>query len=216
METTKKYVLSKEEVKANNRFYNDLIDSFGDGPESVGWFSSKTQEKRFQILLEIELFTSKKIAKARILDVGCGLGHLYRYLKRKGGCGDYLGVDINPHAVERAKGLNPGVKFRCCDLLEEEVESFDFVFASGAMSFRVKNNQGFMRAMIERIYAIADVGVAFNFLNERDYFLGGLLYHYNEAEILSFCQENFGSKAKVFLRSDYLVYDSTIYLVKTP
>jgi len=209
------FTLSPQEIEANNRFYSSLIERFGDSPESVGWCSNRTQEKRFEVLLEVERFIPLRVAEARILDVGCGLGHLYRYLLRqKGGCADYLGIDINPRAVARAQKLNPGVKFRCCDILREEVERFDLVFASGAMTFRVKDNEGFMRAMIERMYDLAEVALAFNFLNTRDYLLGFYLYRYDEAEILAFCRERFGAEAEVHLRSDYLFDDSTIYIVR--
>lgn len=217
MQAIGKYALTKEEIEANNRFYSSLIERFGDSPESVGWCSNRTQEKRFEVLLEIEHLIPLRVAEARILDVGCGLGHLYRYLMRqKGGCVDYLGIDINPRAIAQAQKLNPGVKFRRCDILREEVEKFNLVFASGAMTFRVKDNEEFMRAMIERMYDLADVGVAFNFLNNKDYLLGVYLYRYDEAEIMNFCQERFGAEAMVCLRSDYLFDDSTIYIVRKP
>ncbi len=42
-------------------------------------------------------------------DMGCGPGHVARYLHERGA--QVCGVDLSPQMVERARGLNPGIGF---------------------------------------------------------------------------------------------------------
>lgn len=50
----------------------------------------------------------------RVCDVGCGPGHVARYLHDRG-C-DVFGIDISARMVELATALNPGIGFRVGDL----------------------------------------------------------------------------------------------------
>jgi SAM-dependent methyltransferase len=48
-------------------------------------------------------------------DLGCGPGHVARYLHERGV--QVCGVDLSPTMVERARGLTPAVEFRQGDLM---------------------------------------------------------------------------------------------------
>jgi SAM-dependent methyltransferase len=50
-----------------------------------------------------------------ICDMGCGPGHVARYLQRLGA--KVFGLDISPSMVERARRLNPGIQFQVGDML---------------------------------------------------------------------------------------------------
>jgi SAM-dependent methyltransferase len=45
-----------------------------------------------------------------ICDLGCGPGHVARYLHEQGA--HVLGIDLSPRMIERARQLNPGIEFR--------------------------------------------------------------------------------------------------------
>jgi SAM-dependent methyltransferase len=47
-------------------------------------------------------------------DLGCGPGHVARYLADRGA--DVFGVDLSPGMIERARRLNPGIEFREGDM----------------------------------------------------------------------------------------------------
>lgn len=47
-------------------------------------------------------------------DMGCGPGHVARYLHERGA--QVCGVDLSPEMVARARGLNPGVEFKQGDM----------------------------------------------------------------------------------------------------
>src|SRR5262249_25481591 len=48
-------------------------------------------------------------------DMGCGPGHVARYLRERGV--DVCGVDLSPAMVERARRLTPDVEFRQGDMM---------------------------------------------------------------------------------------------------
>ncbi len=53
--------------------------------------------------------------KGEICDMGCGPGHIARYLQSLGG--SVSGLDISPAMVEQARRLTPGIRFQVGDML---------------------------------------------------------------------------------------------------
>jgi SAM-dependent methyltransferase len=69
---------------------------------------------------------------ARVLDLGCGPGELVRYL----GDVEYVGVDVNPDYIARAKRIHSGrAEFRIGDAtdLDTDFREFDVVVAFGVL-----------------------------------------------------------------------------------
>ena len=78
----------------------------------------------------------------RVLDVGVGSGRTTRYLLPF--AADYLGVDLSPVMLERARWRYPTADLRALDLRELnrlESESFDFVLASWAVLDAVTHDE---------------------------------------------------------------------------
>lgn len=57
----------------------------------------------------------------RLLEVGCGLGQVCRQIAESGAAASVAGLDISAVAVERARGLNPGVVFYTGDFAAPEI-----------------------------------------------------------------------------------------------
>jgi SAM-dependent methyltransferase len=57
-------------------------------------------------------------------DLGCGPGHVARYLHERGV--DVRGIDLSPAMVEVARRLNPGIEFRQGDMRSLEIEDGTF------------------------------------------------------------------------------------------
>ena len=53
-------------------------------------------------------------------DLGCGPGHVARYLHERGV--QVIGVDLSPVMVEHARRLNPGIEFKQGDMLSLDIE----------------------------------------------------------------------------------------------
>lgn len=54
------------------------------------------------------------VPKASALDVGCGPGHVGRYLSER--AMDVVGVDLSPTMIEVARRLNPAMRFEVADM----------------------------------------------------------------------------------------------------
>lgn len=65
-----------------------------------------------------------------VCDLGCGPGHVARYLYERGV--PAVGVDLSPVMVEEARRLNPGTDFQVGDLRRLDIEDRSF---AGAIAF---------------------------------------------------------------------------------
>jgi len=60
-------------------------------------------------------FAQEVEGRGQVCDIGCGPGHVTRYLQNAGA--DVFGLDISPGMVELARQLNPGTRFVVGDML---------------------------------------------------------------------------------------------------
>jgi|SRR5208282_246271 SAM-dependent methyltransferase len=55
-------------------------------------------------------FAKQTKGRGEVCDMGCGPGHVARYLRDAGA--SVFGLDLSPGMVEQARKLNPGIRFR--------------------------------------------------------------------------------------------------------
>ncbi|GIV97095.1 MAG: methyltransferase type 11 [Herpetosiphonaceae bacterium] len=68
----------------------------------------------------------------RILDIGCGTGHLTRAIADAGAL--VLGIDSSPEMIERARSAYPGLDFQLADARSFALPgSFDAIFSNAAL-----------------------------------------------------------------------------------
>jgi SAM-dependent methyltransferase len=195
----------------NNRaLYRQLLEMHGPSIKAVNWSHKENQRLRFQVLTEIGVKNSSSI-----LDVGCGTADLLVYLREHGFHGRYIGLDLTPEMVAVARKRFSGDLFKIGDVLALtpqvalELKS-DFVLASGIFYYRQKEPQQFLLRTVERLYNLAEIGVAFNSLStwsDREAENGE--FRAEPLEILAACR---GLSPWVALRHDYHPGDFTIYI----
>lgn len=188
-------------------FFRLHVRLFGNDWRALGWYSRHTQFKRFAVLCEVG-----PLSQCRILDVGCGLGDLYGYLRRGGIETDYTGYDLLPEMIERAQKRYPEARFLVRDVLQEwDQEPFDYILSSGAFNIDFGHNasaiQQLLRVMVQRCRR----GVAINFLSTKDTAQDPIFYHYDPQEWLDYSRT---LCSRVELREDYLPNDFTLYLYR--
>lgn len=156
-----------EDVPAEHRstvaHFTALAEAHGVDARALDWRGRESQELRFSVLARIGI-----APEARVLDVGCGQGDLLPWLRARGFAGTYLGVDITPSMVATARQRFPDARFERVDLLAEDTPApgrFDVVLASGIFYRRAVAPDTFMRAMVARMFALAEHGLAFNSLS---------------------------------------------------
>lgn len=143
-------------------FYADALREHGDGPRAVGWDTEHGQQAAFLQLARVEGLT----AGVRVLDVGCGLGHLLDFFERIELEVEYTGYDICAPLVEQARARHPGARFEHRDLLADPpTERFDIVIASGVFGVAPPEPEPFVADLVRAMFACCDRALAFNMLS---------------------------------------------------
>lgn len=174
----------------------------------VGYTSREEQELLFTVLTQIGVDPTLE----SILDVGCGVGDLNNFLTSAlGEPTNYLGIDINPNMVNTAYQKYPGIKCLTKDLADME-GTFDFVLSSGLFGLKLTDDMyGYLYKSIDKMYQLANIGVAFNMMSDNSKDQQEGLFYYTPTEVFDYCLNKYG---KVTMRHDYLEDDFTIYILK--
>jgi SAM-dependent methyltransferase len=174
----------------------------------VGWQSAESQRVRFEVMA-----SSEPLQGMKLMDLGCGLGGFYSYLKEHGTRVDYRGLDLFPPVIAEAKALHPEAKFETRVLLAHPYppRSFDYVFLSGVFNVKVRDNWQYMRAMLREVLRECRRAVAFNVLNsesvrEPDRF------SVNSKELVAFSRRL--GPSRIHLLDHYHPSDLTVFLLK--
>jgi SAM-dependent methyltransferase len=196
--------------------YSRLVQEHGDTPEGVQWSDRQSQEHRVAILTEVG-----DLRSAKVLDFGCGTGHLLAFMRdRLGFTGEYVGYDLSAGMIATAQGKFPGIRFEQRDVLADGVpEEFDFVLVNGVFNNRVHNNWGLLTTILLCLFSHTRTALAFNALSTYVDFFDPKLFYVNPEDVFRFCKERLSPC--VILRHDYLIkpgtipFEFSVYLYKT-
>lgn len=197
--------MNPDDTKRILNFYNDSFAKYGNDPRSVHWSGEISQNVRFEVLTNIAALAGRSV-----LDVGCGLGDLYKFFVTKEISVDYAGIDIVPGFIERAQERFPEAQFILGDVSTIDGE-YDYIFASGVLNLTVENGKEYYFRMIEKMFFHAKYGLAFNMLNEDAHPTNETYIAYNVDEVRNYC-ETLSDKVEVI--SGYLPQDFTVYMYK--
>lgn len=192
------------------RLYRDEYRKFGRDPRSLFW-PREHQNAGFAALTDVTQHLS-----GRILDIGCGFGDLYAFLRQQGYDDiHYTGVDIVPEFIEECRRAHPGADFRECDILREKLhEKWDWCMLAGTLNHRLQSGdqvEDFIKPMLRRMFELSDKGFAADFLSTRTDDRHPDFYHADPREILEIIQD---MTPRAALRHDYLPYQFTVYAYK--
>ena len=189
-------------------FYNQNVKKHKDDIKSVAWGSKESQLKRFEILSQIADLEGQSV-----LDVGCGLGDFYGWLRNKYSDIRYTGIDITPSMIEIALKRFPGTKFKVQNILElKKVRpTYDYVFASGIFNRRIPRHKHFIKDTIIRMFDLSKQGIAFNIMSTKADFMKKNEYYADPSKMLNFCTN---LSRRFVLRHDYMPHDFTVYVYK--
>jgi len=189
-------------------YFEKLLAEHGDSPRSLDW-SAKAQEKRFEVLADF-------CKEGSVLDVGCGLGHLYDFFCGRGWFigGSYLGVDASDKMIDEANKQAGMAQYCVFDAFNAQpLPEADYVVSSGLLnvvdSDAKDSHYVMMTALLQKCYATARVGCAVNMLSSHAPEQRRDRYYYSPNDMLAVA---FAITPKVVLRHDYLPHDFTLIL----
>lgn len=188
------------------QFYNAQLHAHGPNVKALNWNDVFTQYTRFKVLSEIG-----KIDGKSILDYGCGLGDFYKYLSMRFKNFQYTGIDITEEFIKRASASHPDVEFIQGDIGQIAERNFDYIFASGVFSYNVDDAKEKYFDLIQKLFAIAEIGFAFNMLDADFQKTKGVYLSYSKEEVAS----QVGKLSTNYKIIDgYLPNDFTVFLYK--
>lgn len=118
----------------------DFFDAGCDRHGSVGWRAAHFMDRDSQIGVYHALTSKIPLVNSSILDVGCGQGDLFSFLRQQGKAQDYLGIDVSSKMVAHAKKKH-GDLFAECNFLDPECSfEADVVIGAGPFNVRVSDD----------------------------------------------------------------------------
>ncbi len=192
--------------EATKNRYNKRLAEFGYNPKTLGWMKGR-QGIRFSALTQID-----NLNNSRILDVGCGFGDLYGFLKFKKLNFKYLGLDINPNLIQIGKKKYPKVKFRIFDIEKNKIpKNYDWAIISGLFNFKREDNYGFIEKCLKKIFLACNKGLAVDFMSSYvDSRTKNLSY--TSPEKIMKISKNISKRLTI--RHDFMPYEFCLYMYK--
>jgi SAM-dependent methyltransferase len=193
--------------KKLDEYYGEKLKTYGNDARSLGW-TPGGRKARFGALAGIGELTGSSV-----LDVGCGFGDFYGYLRERGIQTDYTGIDINADFITIAMEKYPEVRFEVADFEERGVNgTFDWAFAAGIFTIRLSDNETFVKNMLTRMFDCCRKGFAADFLRPAYGDAAGDTYWRPQPEdIVKICR---GLSKRIILRCDYMADEFCVYVYK--
>jgi len=136
--------------------------------------------------------------QGKVLDLGCGLGHLLAYLDETGlPYEDYHGIDVSERMVEEAKERF-GERFEVRDILKRPLPpgSYDTGYILSVLGYPIGQDPiGTMMEIIKQTFQACRVGIAFSHLatGRKE----GLKFTTVPQELAARCEQELGARAQV-------------------
>ena len=103
-----------------NQEFKDVQNSYDRvAAEYVQRISGELEHKPLDRQL-LDRFAMRFEGLGPVCDLGCGPGHVARYLHERGV--PVIGIDLSPVMMEQARRLNPGIEFRQGNMLSLDIE----------------------------------------------------------------------------------------------
>ena len=194
-----------------SEFYNKELPLHPDKLECLGWEDRESQFKRFQILTDYIDLNGKKV-----LDVGCGMGHLLEHLKESDINAEYTGLDLLDSMVDKATERHGDHTFLQGDLFLEddlfEENSFNVIYCSGVFNLNTGNNFDFLLSAVEKFLHISTDAIVFNLLHKDSPDREEKFYYFHPDQVIRGIEDLSDEVKSIQLVEHYLNNDFTLFL----
>lgn len=201
--------MNNEEIKIHIQRHRKRLKEFGVSPKTLGCGAKGRQTLRYSVLCDMAL----KNPSISILDVGCGFGDLYEYLKLNGWNGDYCGIDVVPEFIDLSKSKFPSLKFYELNIMSKDIsfEKYDLVVASGTFNEKLNNDdhEKYIETAICNMYSLANIAVCVDFMTTYVDYQHPLGFHMDPLKAFSFGKK---LSKRVMLRHDYMPYEFALFI----
>lgn len=156
-----------QNYKLAMEFYNRSIAANPDSPGKATAFGSKmSRVLRYYAAARLPFFDADSWQEKSVLDVGCGPGQFYNWLKEIAEAGEfsYSGIDPNQGMVNLAK--KRGIDSVLCEDVFASDKQYDWIVANAifisAFTENFYENQRIVEATIRKMWERCKYGMAFD------------------------------------------------------
>ncbi len=201
--------MNEKDIEIYKQRYESRLAHYGYSPESLGWGKNGRQDIRFSVFSEFIL----KNENASVLDVGCGFGDLFIYLKNKGWEGHYTGVDIVGKLLEVGRDIFPEANLIEGNLMNLELPKHDYVVESGIFNAKLEfeDNYAHIENTIAAMFNNANVAVIADFMSTYVDFEKDGAWHSDPARIIDIARK---FSNRFILKYDYMPFEFTLVIFK--
>ncbi len=191
--------------------YRRRIEQCGPTPASLNSGSVEAQRRRHAV--HAAALPSKDVT---VLDVGCGVGMFYEFLRQHGFAGAYTGYDIVPQYVERCRQRFPQARFELRNVVAEGIDgTYDAIVFSQVFNnrYQYSDNMQVVEHVLRTAVAHARYSVSIDFLSTRVDYREAHLFYYDPAALLRL---GLSLAPRVVLRHDYRPHEFCLQLLLEP
>ena len=190
-------------------YYTSKINDFGPSSRGVDWNEGESHDLRHRQFLRLLVDPNSSV-----LDLGCGYGDFYRFLRSNGHQGPFIGLDIAADMIAAAKATHGEGDDRTWRVAEAEESMADYAIASGLLNVKgdvaTKVWENYTIDIIDRLAKAGRRGFGFNVLSlssdpERR---RSDLFYADPAQFINLCISRYGKS--VALLQDYGLYEFTL------
>ena len=194
-------------------YYLGKFRDHGAVPEGMDWKDRKSQILRFEIIKEVGIESGSSI-----LDVGCGYGAFYEFLKEQDIHVDYTGIDLVEDMIIHAQEKYREVRFVVADIRHfNPGREYDYVVASGPFNVKgdVENERwwnDFVKTSLFKMFRLARKAIVFNIMTPYVDYTYSRLFYPDISLLTDFIVKELSRY--FILRHDYELYEMTFYVFK--
>lgn len=199
------------------KHYQSLFANYGVSEKAVQYSDKVTQWARFACLVE---YIQKDHS---ILDLGCGLGHFFEFMKKNNFTANYCGADIVGEFILNCQerfSREEKVNFVLLDDNSKLPRDFDFIIVSGMFNNKRYNNEDFMLETIRNMFEVCNVGIAFNAMSKHVDYEEEHLYYTDPEALFTFAKSELGGypvlNHSYKLEKNAFPHDYTLTIFKEP
>lgn len=208
----------KKVAETQSKYYGDLFSKHGPTVDAVASAKQIYKDLRFQKLSKV---FEKEIPESEftVHDVGFGLGHYFEFIKRNypNYNFNYSGSEVVESFVTHCNNVYPNSKFYYRDIaIQSYNEKYDYIIFGGTFYHKVDSSnydfELFVTSIIKNTFAMANKGIAFNFITDFVDYKYDDLYYAKIDWITKYIRENL---SRFFVIDHaYPLYEFTVLVYK--
>lgn len=189
------------------QWYQDRIRKYGTSFASLSAGNEQREAQRHAVHMSATFGE-----EPRLLDIGCGIGRFYSFLKNCGRKCSYTGYDLVPDYVQYCRATFSDIQVSERDVVECGIDGeFDTIVASQVFNHRYggADNMEVMEYVLRQTFDHSTVSVSIDMLSTYVDYQEDYLFYYSPEQVLRLAK----SVAKrVLLRHEYAPYEFCIQM----